>query len=439
MIVSVRNGITPFLLLILAGLLISSSPPPLAAFELDRIVAVVNEDVIVGSELAEEITQILAQIQDRGTQLPPLHIIERQVLERMINKRLQQQAAERLGIKVDDATLARAIGNIAKKNDMSLIELRDTLEAGGVSFAKFREDTRTQIVLARLRSQEVFNRITVTDREVERFIERNQGRLSQRSEVHLQHILVATPESASPETIQRAKDKAERLVAELRAGADFAETALIHSKGRQALEGGDLGWMKISQVPTVAADAARTLQQGEVSDPIRSVSGFHIFGMIEYKGGSRQLVTQTHARHILIKTNEVVSDQDAQIRLEQLRIRLVGGADFAAIARSHSDDTGSAIKGGDLGWISPGDTVPTFEEQLNALSLDEISFPFRSPFGWHLAQVLERRDYDNTERMFKTKAKEAIRERKADEASDLWLRRLRDEAYVEIRLKQEDY
>lgn len=412
---------------------------PAKAYGLDRIVAVVNEDVIVGSELAQEINMILAQIRDRGTQLPPQRIIERQVLERMIDKRLQAQAAERLGIKVDDATLARAISNIAQKNDMSLLELRDTLEAEGVSFAKFREDTRTQIVLARLRSQEVLNRITVTEREVERFLERNLGKLSQRSEVHLQHLLIATPESAAPETIQRAKDKAERLVAELRAGADFAEIALLNSDGRQALEGGDLGWMKISQLPTVAADAASTLQPGEVSDPVRSISGFHIFGMIEYKGGSRRLIIQVRARHILIKTNEVVSDQDARTRLEQLRIRLVGGADFAAIARSHSDDTASAIKGGELGWISPGDTVPAFEEQLETLGPGEFSAAFRSPFGWHLVQVLERRNFDNTEQMFKTEAKESIRERKADEATELWLRRLRDEAYVEIQLKQEDY
>jgi peptidyl-prolyl cis-trans isomerase SurA len=423
--------------IILTGLLALLLGPPAAAYELDRIVAVVNEDVIVQSELDQEIIIILAQLEDRGTRLPPRDVIERQVLERMINRRLQLQAAERLGIQVDDATLARAIGNIASKNNMTLQELRDTLESEGVSFAKFREDTRTQILLARLNAQEVINRITVTDQEVDGFLARNLGRLSERSEVHLQHILIATPEGASPEVIQRARDKAQDLVEQLRGGADFAETALIHSAGRQALEGGDLGWMKLSQVPTLAADAARTLEQGEISDPVRSASGFHIFRMAEYKGGDRQVITQTHARHILIKTNELVSDQDARTRLEQLRIRLIGGEDFASIARSHSDDTASAIKGGDLAWLSPGDTVPIFEEELDALAPGEISEPFRSPFGWHLVQVLERRVYDNTEDMLKAKARDSIRERKADEATELWLRRLRDEAYVEIKLGEE--
>lgn len=421
------------------GLLALLTTAPAPALELDRIVAVVNEDVIVRSELEHEITVILAQIEGRGTRLPPRAVIERQVLERLINKRLQLQAAQRLGIVVDDATLDRAIGNIARKNNMSLTDLRDTLEAEGVSFAGFREDTRTQIMLARLRNREVIKRIAITDREVENFIERSMGRLSQRSEVQLQHILVATPEGATPELIQRAREKTLRLLQELRAGADFAELALVHSDGRHALEGGDLGWMKMSQVPALAADLARTLERGEIGNPIRSASGFHIFKMLDYKAGTRHLVTQTHARHILIKTNEVVSDQDARTRLQRLRIRLVGGEDFSALARSHSDDTASAIKGGDLGWVSPGDTVPDFEERMNKLGPGQISEPFRSPFGWHLVQVLDRRQHDNTAEMLKTKARELIRERKADEATELWLRRLRDESYVEIRLGREDF
>ena len=407
-------------------------------FELDRIVAVVDQDVIVGSELDQEITMILTQIQQRGTRLPPRGVIERQVLERMINKRLQLQAAKRLGIKVDDSTLARAIGNIAEKNGITLGELRDTLEAEGVSFTSFREDTREKIILARLRAQEVVNRITVTEREIQHFLERNLGQASERAAVHLQHILIATPEGASPEQSRSAKEKAQRLVEELRAGADFAELALIHSDGRQALEGGDLGWMKLSEVPSLATDAARNLEAGGISDPIRSASGFHIIRIAEVKGGERQMITQTHARHILIKTNELVSDQDAQTRLTQLRHRLVGGDDFAVIARSHSEDTGSAIKGGDLGWVNPGDTVPSFEQEMDSLQPGGISQPFRSPFGWHIVQVLERREHDNTDQMLKTKAQEKIRERKADEATEIWLRRLRDEAYVELRLDQAD-
>jgi peptidyl-prolyl cis-trans isomerase SurA len=418
----------------LALLALTGAPVP--AYEIDRIVAVVDQDVIVNSELEQEITMILTQIEKRGTRLPPRQVIERQVLERMINKRLQLQAAERLGIKVDDTTLARAIGNIAEKNAITLSELRDTLEAEGVSFAVFREDTREKIVLARLRAQEVVNRITVTDREVQHFLETNTSQSSGRTAVHLQHILIATPDGASPEESQEAREKAENLIGRLRAGEDFAELALTHSDGRQALEGGDLGWMSLDEVPTLATEAARTLEPGGVSDPIRSPSGFHIIRIAEVKGGERQLVTQTHARHILIKTNELVSDQEAQHRLTQLRMRLQGGDDFEPLARSHSEDTGSAIKGGDLGWVNPGDTVPSFEQEMNALKPGEISQPFQSPFGWHIVQVLERRDHDNTEQMVKTQAQEKIRERKADEATEQWLRRLRDEAYVEVRLGQ---
>jgi peptidyl-prolyl cis-trans isomerase SurA len=314
--------------------------------------------------------------------------------------------------------------------------LRDAVEAGGMDFGAFREDTRNQIKLARLRQAEVVNRISVTEQEIDNFLEGQAGALAQRSDVYLRHILIATPEGASPDVVERAEAKATDLVAQLRGGADFAESALIHSDGRQALEGGDLGWLAMSEVPSLAQEAAVSLGRGEVSDPIRSASGYHIFMVEDYKGGDRQLITQTHARHILIKTNEVVSDADARTRLEQLRFRLVGGEDFAALARSHSDDTGSAIKGGDLGWVNPGDTVARFEEQMNELAAGEISAPFQSPFGWHLLQVLERREFDNTETMLRSKAQEALRERKADEATELWLRRLRDEAYVENRLSQ---
>ncbi len=407
---------------------------PAGALELDRIVAVVNEDVIVYSELDQQMATTLAELRNRGTSLPPRQAVERQLLERMINDRLQMQAAERLGIKVDDATLARAIGNIAERNHMSMTQLRDTLEAEGMTFAGFREDTRKQILLNRLRNQEVVARITVTDREVENFLKRAGSPLAGRSEVHLRHILVATPEGATPDDLQKARDKAERIVAKLRGGADFAETALTLSDGRHALEGGDLGWLKLTEVPSLAIEAARELGRGEVTDPIRSSSGYHVFGMIDFKGGERQIVTQTHARHILIKTNEVISDKDAVTRLEELRFRLQQGEDFASLARTHSDDTGSAIKGGDLGWLNPGDTVPDFEAAMDALRADEISQPFRSPFGWHLVQTLERRDVDNTEKLLQAKAREQVRERKAEEAMDLWLRRLRDEAWVEIRL-----
>ena len=402
--------------------------------ELDSIVAVVNSDVIVASELEHQIALVIPEIQGRGTALPPRPDLEHQVLERMILARLQLQRAEDLGIQIDDAMLTETITSIAARNGMTLEELQATLETGGVRFEDFAEDTRLQLVTTRLQSQEVVTNITVTDQEIDRFLERDASRLIERTDVRLSHILIAVPEGASTEAIKKAEAKVEDLARRLRGGADFAQLAVRFSDGRRALEGGDLGWFPMGQVPSLAQESAISLAKGEISEPLRSPSGFHIIKLTDLKGSGPQIINQTNARHILIRTNEVVSDNDARIRLEQLRIRITGGDDFATLARSHSDDTGSALKGGDLGWVNPGDTVAEFEEEMDALGPNEVSQPFQSPFGWHIVQVIERRTQDTTDEIMRLKAREAIRERKADEAIELWLRQLRDEAYVEVRL-----
>jgi peptidyl-prolyl cis-trans isomerase SurA len=402
--------------------------------ELDSIVAVVNNDVIVRSELEHQIALVIPEIQGRGTPLPPRRDLENQVLERMILKRLQLQKAEELGIAIDDTMLTEAISNIAARNGMGLEELKATLEAGGVRYEDFAEDTRLQLVTTRLQAQEVIKNISVTEQEIDRFLERESSRLIERTDVRLRHILVAVSEGSSPEEVKKAEAEARDLVARLRKGADFAQLAVRFSDGRRALEGGDLGWFPMAQVPSLAQEPAHSLAKGEVSEPLRSPSGFHIIKLEDVKGSGPEMVTQTNARHILIRTNEVVSDDDARTRLEQLRIRIVGGDDFATLARSHSDDTGSALKGGDLGWVSPGDTVPEFEKQMESLGPNQVSMPFKSSFGWHVVQVIERRTQDTTDEIMRLKAREALRERKADEAIELWLRQVRDEAYVEIRL-----
>jgi peptidyl-prolyl cis-trans isomerase SurA len=410
---------------------------PVCAFELDYIVAVVDEDVVTNTELQIELKKITAQLQTKGVELPQKELLERQILERMIIEKLQLQTAQRAGIQIDDATLDRAINSIATKNNLSLSQLRDTVEQEGANFTDFRENTRQQVQILRLQAQEVVNKVNVTEQEVEQFLHRNQLQNAGREAVQLQHILVSIPDGSNPSVMQQAQEKVERLMQQLRSGTDFAKLALIFSDGRQALDGGDLGWMPLSQVPAIAADIARNLSPGSISEPIRNASGIHIFKLVAVKNsGERQIVTQTHAQHILIKTNELISDQEAETRLAQLRMRIIGGESFATLARSHSNDTASAIKGGDLGWINPGDTVPEFEAQMKTLALNEISQPFRSAFGWHLLQVLERRQHDSTEDALKTKARENLRARKVEEALDLWLRRLRDESYVEIRLHQ---
>jgi peptidyl-prolyl cis-trans isomerase SurA len=394
--------------------------------------------VVLESEGARETNLVIPQLQQQGTTVPPPEQLRKQVVERLILKKLQQQRAKQLGIEVDDATLMEAVTNIAARNNLSVDELKATLEAGGIRFQDFQEDTRMQILVSRLQTQEVARGVQVTDQEVDRFLEKNASQLIPREQVRLQHILVALPESPTPAQVAQAEKKAKGLLAKIRGGADFAAVAAASSDGRTALQGGDLGWFEMAAVPTLMTDLARTMALGEVTEPLRSPSGFNIIKLTDIKGGGPQSVTQIHARHILVRTNELVSDADAQTRLGQLRTRILGGDDFSTLARAHSDDTGSALKGGELGWLSPGDTVPEFEEVMNGLAPNEVSEPFQSPFGWHIVQVLERRTQDATDDLLRLKAREAIQRRKAEEATDAWMRQLRDEAYVELRLDRDD-
>jgi peptidyl-prolyl cis-trans isomerase SurA len=422
---------------LLSGALLWATPAAAEVSDFDSIVAVVNDDVITRSELETELDELLLQINADPARLPPRRVLEGQVLERIIADRLQLQAAEQAGIGVDDQTLAQAINNIASNNDLTLAELRTAMAADGMDFAQFRESVRKEIILSRLRNQEVINRINVSEQEIDNFLKKELVGTGGRTEYRLYHIRMGLPEAATPDEIRRTRARAEELVARLRAGGDFQQAAMTYSDGRQALEGGDLGWRKANELPTLFTDIVVEMQRGEISDPVQSASGFHIILLADYKGSDRQIIRQTHARHILINTNEMTSDTDARLRLAQLKQRIEGGDDFGALARSNSDDTASAIKGGDLGWVSGGDLVPAFEERMNALNPGQISEPFRTQFGWHIVQVIERRDYDNTNEVLRAKAREAIRERKANEAGELWLRRLRDEAYVEIRLDAE--
>lgn len=424
--------------LMLLGLIIALGSPIAAQSQqvepVDEIVAIVNDDIIVRSELDSEIKKIVTQLQQQGQRLPSQSVIEKQVLGRLILKKLQLEAAARAGINVSEDIVAQAINNIARRNNLNLAEFRQTLADSGLSFRSFRKNIKEEITMQQLLEQEVRRRIRVTDQEVETYLARQAGNLGTRSAYHLQHILIATPEAASPDQLDSARQQAESIVRSLRDGADFADMALTKSDGRQALEGGDLGWRPADQLPTIFADLVINMERGEISDPIRTASGFHIIKLKDYKGGDRKIVTQSHVRHILINTNEITSNADARTRLEQLRLRILGGDDFAALARSHSDDKSSAIKGGDLGWITPGALLPRFEEEIAKLSPGELSQPFRTEFGWHLAQLLERRQHDSTTEVQKAEARKAISDRKAAEESELYLRRLRDEAFIDIRI-----
>lgn len=423
-----------FAMLAISGLPASAAERARSRVEpIDRIIAVVNNEVITQYELNARLQLALRQIKAQNVPLPPMDLLEKQMLERMITERVQLQFAKETGIRIDDVQLDRTLQRIAASNNMGIEQFRQAIEKDGVQFAKFREEVRNEIILGRLREREADNRVTVSDAEVEHFFASPQGQEKGETEYHLSHILIQVPEQASPEQIQARKARAEKALAELKRGANFAQVAASHSDAPDALQGGEVGWRQASRLPGLFADALDTLQAGELSQILRSPNGFHILKLNEKRGKDVPLVVeQTRARHILIKINELVSEADARRRLVGLKERIDNGASFAELAKLNSED-GSAQKGGDLGWLSPGDTVPEFERAMDALAVGGLSEPIQSPFGWHLIQVLERRKQDVTDEKRKLQARLAIRERKADEAYTEFVRQLRDQAYVELR------
>ncbi|MGD9871651.1 MAG: peptidylprolyl isomerase [Thauera sp.] len=408
------------------------------AVEVDRIVAVVNSEVITALQLRARIEQARRQLVRQGVELPPDEVLERQLLERLIVERAQVQLAQESGMQVDDATLTRAVERIAANNQLSLDQLRAALEQDGVSWDRFRDEIRTEILLTRLREREVDSRIVVTEAEIDNFIATNPDAFSGQ-EFAVAHILLRTPEGASPEQLEAVARRAEQVMARLRSGEDFARVAAEVSDAPDGLSGGGLGWRPLDRLPALFADAVRNLRPGETSPVMRSAAGLHIVRLVDVRGGGAdavQQLEQTRARHILIKTSEVLSDADAEARLLALRERVVNGADFGELAKASSADL-SAAKGGDLGWLNPGDTVPEFQRAMDALQAGEVSMPVRSPFGWHLIQVIERRIQDVTDERKRNAARQALRQRKAEQSYEDWLRQLRDSTYVDYRLERE--
>ncbi len=405
--------------------------------EVDNIVAIVNNSLITRSELNREVDEIVARFRESGQQLPPQSVVEEQLLEKLIRERLQLDQAEKLGITVTPDMLATAIGNIARKNNLTISQMRESLASEGMSFKAFRRKLEKEIVLSRLKNKEIVSKINVSDAEIDNLLKQDKTIGRKNIEYRLQHILIPVPDAASPQQIQQAQKTTVEIIERLQQGEDFARLAMLESKGRNALDGGDLGWLKSSQLPSMFADLVAELQPGEIAKPIRSSSGYHIVKLAEIRGDTGSYITQTKARHILINTNEMVSDEDAKTRLDQLHIRLTGGDDFSKLARSHSDDKGSAIKGGELGWVDPGSVVEQFQTSMDNMQPGEISKPFRTEFGWHIVQVLDRREFDNSDKVLRSEAKEILVNRKAKDAYELYLRRLRDEAYVEIRLDEQ--
>ena len=411
-----------------------SAPPQNRVVNVDRVVAVVNDEAITQYDLDDAKRIVLQQLKQQNVQPPAQDVLDKQVLERMMTERSLLQFAKENGVRVDDTMIERAILRIAQENKLSAEDFRKALAKENIDYPRYREDVRHELTVQRLREREVDSKITVSDAEVEQYLATLKSQSSGEAEYKLAHILVMVPEQASAEQIDAKKRRAEDALLALKNGADFAQVAAGFSDASDALGGGNLGWRSGARLPTVFADEVRAMEVGQISAITRSAAGFHIVKLLDKRSHNEPMVVdQTHPRHILVRVNEIVSESDAKAKIDRLKDRIDAGAKFEELAKLNSEDTTSA-KGGDLGWVNPGDTVPEFDEAMKKLEPNQISAPVRTPFGWHLIQVLERRRQDITGDRARSEAQVAIRQRKADEAFQDWVRQIRDRAYVEVRL-----
>jgi peptidyl-prolyl cis-trans isomerase SurA len=400
----------------------------------DRVVAIVNDEAITQHDIDDAKRVVLSQMKQQNVQPPSGDVLDKQVLERLITERSLLQFAKETGLRVDDTQIERAMQRIAQENKLTPEEFRKALASENITYNKYREDVRSELVMQRLREREVDSRLTVSDAEVDHYLATLKAQNAGDAEYQLAHILVLVPEQASADQIEAKRRRAEEALRAVKTGGDFGQVAAGFSDASDALRGGNLGWRPGARLPTVFAEQVRKMKPGEVSPVLRSASGFHIVKLIDKRGKNDALVVdQTHARHILVRVSELTSEADAKTKIDRLKDRLDSGAKFEELAKLNSED-GSAAKGGDLGWLNPGDTVGEFQDAMNKLAIGQISAPVRSPFGWHIIEVLERRKQDVTAERERAEAQLAIRQRKADEAFQAWVREVRDRAYVEIRL-----
>jgi peptidyl-prolyl cis-trans isomerase SurA len=401
---------------------------------LDRIAAIVNDGVVLTSELDAQIQQVSERLEAQHLELPPQNVLRQQVLDRLVLQQIELQRADHVGIKVSDDTLNAALEDVAKRNNMTLSQLPDALSEQGIDYPSYRDDLRKEITLSMLRQRDVLEHISVTPKEIDQYLERQAKMPSAENEYNVSHILIAVPQEATQEQIDQATKRAADVYQRANSGEDFAKLAVAYSNSQTALEGGSLGWRKGSELPTFLTDLIGQLKPGQVSQPLRTPTGFHIIRLNDVRTSTAKSVErQVHVRHILMKTNELADDATVRNKLMALRDRILRGEDFAGLAETNSEDPGSASQGGDLGWTPPDQFSPEFTQVIDKLKDGEISEPFKTQFGWHIAQVLGWRDYDNSADLRRRKAFEAIRASKADEETELWLRRLRDEAYVDYK------
>lgn len=405
-----------------------------SAVALDRVVAIVDEDVVLESEFNERKESILARLQGQFQNLPPENVLNKQILEQLIVERIELGLAKRYEIEPTEAELDQAIARIAQNNQITLAQLQESLSQQGMNMTGLRQQVRRDLTINQLQQAVVNSRIKITDQDIDNFLASTDGKFATSPDFRVGHILVALPSSATPSEIIELEEKALDIYKRIQAGADFSQMAITHSQDQAALNGGDLGWRKLAQLPELFAQRLVDLAVGEISEPFRSDAGFHIVKNMEQRGGGATMIQETKARHILVKTSEIMDDRQAREKLLSVRERALKGEDFAVLARENSEDTGSMLGGGDLGWATPGMFVPEFEETMEKSAINEISMPFKSQFGWHIMQVTERRNTDMSDRVKRNQAANAIRSRRFDEEFQLWLTQIREDAYVEIKL-----
>ena len=410
-----------------------SSMAHAAVVPLDRVVAIVDNDVVMESQLKQRLTEVKQNIAKRGGEVPPDSAVENQVLERLILEDIQLQIAERSGIRISEDELNQAVATIAQRNGLSVAQFRQALAQDGLTYDDVRDQVRRELTISRVRQRQVAQRIQISQQEVQNFLNSDLGRIQLSEEYRLANILIPVADSASSSEIQAAGQKAMQIYNKARQGADFGELAIANSAGDNALDGGEIGWRKAAQLPPPFDQMISSMKPGDVTEPARVPGGIIILKVEEKRGGESSVVDEVHVRHILLKPNEIRSDEETRRLAERLRERIEGGEDFAELAKSFSEDPGSALNGGDLNWINPESLVPEFREVMNSTSAGQLSQPFRTQYGWHILEVLGRRATDNSEQVRQQQALNLLRNRKYDQELQLWLRQIRDEAYVEIK------
>ncbi|MCP1622096.1 peptidyl-prolyl cis-trans isomerase SurA [Pseudomonas nitroreducens] len=418
---------------LMLGALLASSVVHAEVVPLDRVVAIVDNDVVMQSQLDQRLREVRTTIQKRGAPLPPEHVLTQQVLERLIIENIQLQIGDRSGVRITDEELNQAMGTIAQRNNMSLDQFRAALSHDGLSYDEAREQVRREMVISRVRQRRVAERIQVSEQEVQNFLASDLGKIQLSEEYRLANILIPVPDSASPETVQAAARQAQEMYQQLKQGADFGQLAVSRSAGDNALEGGEIGWRKAAQLPSPFDSMVGSLAVGDVTEPVRTPGGFIIIKLEEKRGGSKMLRDEVHVRHILLKPSEIRSEEETQRLAEKLYERIQAGESFSDLAKKFSEDPGSKLNGGDLNWVDPESLVPEFREVMNNAPQGQVTKPFRSPFGWHVLEVLGRRATDSSDKFREQQAAQTLRARKYDEELQAWLRQIRDEAYVEIK------